>query len=48
MKYVFITGGVVSSLAKGLTAGALAALLKRHGHKVKLQKFDLCLNIGLG
>jgi hypothetical protein len=45
MKYIFITGGVVSSLGKGLTAGALAALLECYGYKVKLQKFDPFLNI---
>ncbi|MDR1891249.1 MAG: CTP synthase [Puniceicoccales bacterium] len=48
MKYIFITGGVVSSLGKGLTAGALAALLECHGYKVKLQKFDPYLNIDPG
>jgi CTP synthase len=48
MKYVFITGGVVSSLGKGLTAGALAALLECHGYRVKLQKFDPYLNIDPG
>ncbi|MDR1433079.1 MAG: CTP synthase [Puniceicoccales bacterium] len=48
MKYVFITGGVVSSLGKGLTAAALAALLECHGYCVKLQKFDPYLNIDPG
>lgn len=48
MKYIFITGGVVSSLGKGLTAGALGALLECHGYKVILQKFDLYLNIDPG
>jgi CTP synthase len=48
MKYVFITGGVVSSLGKGLTAGSLAALLECHGYSVKLQKFDPYLNIDPG
>jgi CTP synthase len=48
MKYIFITGGVVSSLGKGLTAGALAALLECHGYAMKLQKFDPYLNIDPG
>ncbi|MDR2737596.1 MAG: CTP synthase [Puniceicoccales bacterium] len=48
MKYIFITGGVVSSLGKGLTAGALAALLECRGYVVKLQKFDPYLNIDPG
>jgi hypothetical protein len=45
MKYIFITGRVMSSLGKGLTAGALAALLECHGYQAKLQKFDPYLNI---
>ena len=40
MKYVFITGGVISSLGKGLTAAALGTLLENRGLKVTLQKFD--------
>ncbi|MDR3144351.1 MAG: CTP synthase [Puniceicoccales bacterium] len=48
MKYIFVTGGVVSSLGKGLTAGSLAALLECHGYAVKLQKFDPYLNIDPG
>lgn len=48
MKYIFITGGVVSSLGKGLTAGALGALLECHGYKVVLQKFDPYLNVDPG
>lgn len=48
MKYVFITGGVVSSLGKGLTAGALGALLEARGLKVNLQKFDPYLNVDPG
>ncbi|MEY4923684.1 MAG: synthase, partial [Verrucomicrobiota bacterium] len=40
MKYIFVTGGVVSSLGKGLTAGALGALLEMRGLKVRIQKFD--------
>ncbi|MGA2017035.1 MAG: hypothetical protein ABSH26_08760, partial [Opitutaceae bacterium] len=40
MKYIFVTGGVVSSLGKGLTAAALGALLELRGLKVRIQKFD--------
>src|SRR4051812_20837568 len=38
VKYIFVTGGVVSSLGKGLTAGALGALLEMRGLKVRIQK----------
>jgi CTP synthase len=48
MKYIFITGGVVSSLGKGLTAGSLGALLECRGLKVCTQKFDPYLNIDPG
>lgn len=48
MKYIFITGGVVSSLGKGLTAGALGALLELRGLTVCLQKFDPYLNVDPG
>ena len=48
MKYIFITGGVVSSLGKGLTAGALGALLEVRGLSVKIQKFDPYLNVDPG
>lgn len=48
MKYIFITGGVVSSLGKGLTAGSLGALLECRGLKVCMQKFDPYLNIDPG
>lgn len=48
MKYIFITGGVVSSLGKGLTAGSLGALLECRGLKVSMQKFDPYLNIDPG
>ncbi len=48
MKYIFITGGVTSSLGKGLTAGALGALLECYGYKVILQKFDPYLNVDPG
>jgi CTP synthase len=48
MKYIFITGGVVSSLGKGLAAAALGALLEHRGLKVVLQKFDPYLNVDPG
>ncbi len=48
IKHIFITGGVVSSLGKGLTAGALGALLEQRGLRVKLQKFDPYLNVDPG
>lgn len=48
MKYIFVTGGVVSSLGKGLTAAALGTLLERRGLKVVLQKFDPYLNVDPG
>src|SRR5829696_7899057 len=45
MKYIFVTGGVVSSLGKGLTAASLGTLLENRGLKVTLQKFDPYLNV---
>ena len=48
MKYIFITGGVVSSLGKGLTSGALGALLETRNLKVRIQKFDPYLNVDPG
>ncbi len=47
-KYVFITGGVVSSLGKGITAASLGRLLKSRGLKVMIQKFDPYINIDPG
>lgn len=47
-KYIFITGGVVSSLGKGITAASLGRLLKARGLKVTLQKFDPYLNVDPG
>ncbi|NLW24162.1 MAG: CTP synthase [Clostridia bacterium] len=47
-KYIFITGGVVSSLGKGITAASLGCLLKSRGVKVALQKFDPYINIDPG
>lgn len=48
MKYIFVTGGVVSSLGKGLAAAALGTLLERRGLKVLMQKFDPYLNVDPG
>src|ERR1051325_2414962 len=48
MKYIFVTGGVVSSLGKGLTAAALGTLLENRGLKVTLQKFDPYLHVDPG
>jgi CTP synthase len=47
-KYVFVTGGVVSSLGKGITAASLGRLLKSRGLKVTIQKFDPYINIDPG
>lgn len=47
-RYVFITGGVVSSLGKGLASAALAALLQARGHSVRLRKLDPYLNVDPG
>ena len=47
-RYVFITGGVVSSLGKGLASAALGALLQARGHRVRLRKLDPYLNIDPG
>ncbi len=47
-KHIFITGGVVSSLGKGITTGAVGMLLKRTGLTVKLQKLDPYLNVDPG
>lgn len=47
-KYIFVTGGVVSSLGKGITAASLGQLLKSRGLKVSIQKFDPYINIDPG
>ena len=47
-KHIFVTGGVVSSLGKGLTAASLALLLERRGYRVRLQKLDPYLNVDPG
>ena len=48
MKYIFVTGGVVSSLGKGIAAAALGTLLERRGLKVSMQKLDPYLNVDPG
>ena len=45
VKYVFVTGGVVSGLGKGITAASLGRLLKARGYKVTMQKFDPYINV---
>ena len=47
-KYIFVTGGVVSSLGKGIISSSLACLLKARGYKVTIQKFDPYINIDPG
>ncbi len=47
-KYIFVTGGVVSGLGKGITAASLGRLLKNRGYKVAIQKFDPYLNVDPG
>src|SRR2546429_186580 len=47
-RYIFITGGVVSSLGKGLASAALGALLQARGYKVRLRKLDPYLNLDPG
>jgi len=48
VKYVFVTGGVVSGLGKGITAASLGRLLKARGYRVAMQKFDPYINIDPG
>src|ERR1051325_11129669 len=47
-KYIFVTGGVVSSLGKGIAAASLGCLLESRGLKVQLQKFDPYINVDPG
>ena len=47
-KYIFVTGGVVSSLGKGITAASLGNLLKARGYNVTIQKFDPYINVDPG
>ena len=48
VKYIFVTGGVVSSLGKGLAAASMGSLLEGHGYRVALQKFDPYVNVDPG
>ena len=48
IKFIFVTGGVVSSLGKGLAAASIGALLEGHGYRVTLQKFDPYINVDPG
>ncbi len=48
VKYIFVTGGVVSSLGKGITASSLGLLLKSRGYSVTIQKFDPYINVDPG
>lgn len=48
VKYIFITGGVVSSIGKGITAASLGLLLKHRGYRVTIQKFDPYINVDPG
>jgi len=47
-KYIFVTGGVVSGLGKGITAASLGRLLKNRGYKITIQKFDPYINVDPG
>ena len=48
VKFIFVTGGVVSSLGKGLAAASIGSLLEGHGYKIALQKFDPYINVDPG
>src|SRR6186997_3238445 len=48
VKYVFVTGGVVSSLGKGLAAASIGCLFEGHGYKIALQKLDPYINVDPG
>ena len=47
-KYIFVTGGVVSSVGKGITTASLGRLLKNRGFKVTVQKLDPYINVDAG
>ena len=47
-KYIFVTGGVLSGVGKGITAASIGAILKAQGHKVSIQKCDPYLNVDAG
>ena len=48
VKYIFVTGGVVSSLGKGLAAASMGCLLEGRGYRVTLEKFDPYINVDPG
>jgi CTP synthase len=48
VKYIFVTGGVVSSLGKGLAAASIGSLLEGHGYRVTMQKLDPYINVDPG
>jgi len=48
VKYIFVTGGVLSGLGKGITASSIANILKRRGFRVNMQKFDQYINVDAG
>ena len=47
-KYIFVTGGVVSSLGKGIISASIGKLLQARGYKITIQKFDPYINIDPG
>ena len=47
-KYIFVTGGVLSGVGKGITAASIGAILKAKGYKVSIQKCDPYLNVDAG
>ena len=47
-KFIFITGGVLSALGKGIAAASIGRLLESHGYQITLQKFDPYLNVDAG
>src|SRR5512139_3888495 len=47
-KFIFVTGGVISALGKGIAAASIGRLLESHGYKLTLQKFDPYLNVDPG
>ncbi len=47
-KYIFVTGGVISGLGKGIAAASIGRLLESHGYKITIQKFDPYLNVDPG
>ncbi len=47
-KFIFVTGGVLSALGKGIAASSIGMLLESHGYKITLQKFDPYLNVDPG